>query len=86
MTGAGRLIAITNDATNSKIVHMLRSLSTELASQKITCNTICAGWVDLASKTRVEPEEVAEVAAFFCTRAADAITAQGLTVGQASSF
>ncbi len=64
MKSAGRLIAI-GDAK-------IAELALELKPRKITCNSI--------SSDSLEPEAVAEVVVFLCTRAADSITGHAFEI------
>lgn len=88
-------------ASKAGIQGLVRATALELAHRKITCNAIVPGWVETETEDEVraasevavplgrllEPEEVAELAVFLCSPAADAITGQAISIcGGATAF
>ena len=63
-------------ASQAGLVALVREAAAEVASRKITCNALLVGGSDT-----LEPEEVAAVAVFLCSPAADHLTGQALTIG-----
>ncbi len=75
MKGPGRLLAIAN---TQAIDPSVAAAARELAPRGITSNALHPSWIDAGPF--LEPEDVAEVAVFLCTSAADRITGQSISL------
>ena len=82
------------------LVGMVRSLAVDLAKYSITVNAVLPGWIETGSQTLAEeveglatplgrsgqPEEIASVCAWLCSRGAGYITGQSIVVDGGNSI
>jgi len=83
-------------ASKAGLIGLVRALAQELGVRRITCNTVCPGGASPTGETESDaqaaalaasplggfgaPEEVAELVAFLCGPAAEAITGQAISI------
>jgi NAD(P)-dependent dehydrogenase (short-subunit alcohol dehydrogenase family) len=89
MNAAGRIVVVgaaeqtdgAYAASTGAALGLVRAASSSLAARKITVNAVVSRSADTESGAgEGETDAVAELVAFLCTRAADGITGQAITI------
>ncbi|HVH46895.1 MAG TPA: SDR family oxidoreductase [Labilithrix sp.] len=100
MKGPGRLLAVSpaprfgvpgyaaRCASHAGIVGLARAVAHELAAKAITANVLVPTAAESGPGVgrAIEPEEVADLAVYLCSSAADAVTGQVISVGGVPPF